>query len=106
MSAPLSFASGVYDTPVPPPVMATEPLAPCVTAVIVSAFPSMSSSLPSTSIAVVPPSSSRLFESSAAAGLSLAAVIVTWTSPVSVPPLPSSIVYVKVSAPLAFASGS
>ena len=28
MSAPLAFASGVYDRPVPPPVMATEPLAP------------------------------------------------------------------------------
>ena len=92
MSAPLAFASGVYDRPVPPPVMATEPLAPWVTPVIVSASPSMSSSLASTSIAVVPPSSSRVFASPLASGLSLTAVIVTWTRPVSVPPFPSLIV--------------
>ena len=72
--------------------MATDPCAPFVTPTIVRLFPSMSSSLPSTSIAVAPPSSSTVASSATASGLSLTAVIVTWTVPVSVPPFPSLIV--------------
>jgi len=50
----LALALGVYVSPVPPPVIATVPLAPWVTPVIVSGSPSGSESLARTPIPVAP----------------------------------------------------
>ena len=117
MSAPLAFASGSYVTPVPPPVIATEPLAPCVTDVIVSSSSSGSVSPARTLTAVAAASSAIVRLSSSAVGesseLSMEIVNVCGSplgSPKVVPSIttdpPSSTgVTVTWATPCAFAAG-